>query len=91
MHHLYIGLGIAGLGGTGIVLSLGPHNLQVITWSIVVSIAGLGYALDDALQHWLGWNTLFHRLDTWLKKFWLYQRACDWLNKTFFKREKKDA
>lgn len=91
MHHLYIGLGIAGLGGTGIVLSLGPHSLPVITWSIIIGIAGLGYALDDTLQHWLGWNTPFHRLDVWLRKMGWYRKVTGWLDKTFFKRGEKDV
>ena len=86
MHHLYIGSGMGFVGLAWLIIALPLRDLRSITWSLIVVIGGFTYALDDAFQHWLGWNTPFHRLDVFLKKFWLYQRICDWLDRRFFKK-----
>ena len=85
-HHLHIGffIGIAGAGWTAVQMAM--HSGGGITYSLLVTIAGFCYALDDAFWHFYGWKTPFHRLECFLKKFWFWQRFSDWLDKYLFKK-----
>jgi len=91
LHHLYVGCGIGGLGIAWLFIALPLHSLPSITYALLMTIGGFAYAVDDAFQHWKGWNTPFHRLDVLLKKMGWWKKLCDWLEKKFFKKEVKDA
>lgn len=81
-HHLYTGIGIGFVGLGGLAVALGRRRLKAITIWLIVIIVGFTIALDDAFQHWLGWNTPIHRLDVWLKKKskW-YRKFRNWLER----------
>jgi len=86
LHHLYIGLIIGFLGLTLLVVALPMHAWTGIIIGLILAIVGFLYALDDALQHGLGWNTWLHRLDVLLKRnFWLYARICRFFDEHIFK------
>jgi len=82
-HHLYLGLGYAGIWAIVVVVALWTHSLTWIFIALVNIILGSFVALDDVGQHKWGWNTPLRRLSVFLWRFQWYRELTQFFDQIF--------